>query len=75
MLRLMGDSAGFTHRCRETHVGEAMSAPPVTVQAAADYSRIMDAFQRSGGRALPVVDRGGRSRGLLLRKDFIGVLK
>ena len=72
MLRLMGDSAGFTHRCHETYVSDAMTAPPVTVSAQADFRQIMQAFQHCGGRALPVVERNGRFCGLLLRKDFIG---
>jgi CBS domain-containing membrane protein len=71
MLELMADPAGFSHRCHETPVSAAMSAPAVTLPPEADFAAIAAAFRRCPGRSLPVVDRDGRLLGLLLRKHFV----
>ena len=71
LLRLVADQGVFTHRCHETPVREAMTAPAVTVTEAAGFQGIVSAFQAHDGRSMPVVDEQGRFRGLLLRKDFV----
>jgi len=71
MLNLMADPAGFSHRCHETPVSTAMSAPAECVGADADFAAITRAFARGGGRSLPVTGPDGRLLGLLLRKDFV----
>jgi CBS domain-containing membrane protein len=71
LLRLMEDTAGFTHRCHETQVRAAMTTPAVTVPEGAGFADIVAAFHNHEGRGMPVVDNAGRLRGLLLRKDFL----
>ncbi len=71
MLDLMENPCAFTHRCHETPVSAAMSSPVESVPAEAGFARISAAFQRCGGRSLPVTDGNGRLLGLLLRKDFV----
>lgn len=68
-LRLIQDSCEITHRCHETPVGDAMTAPAVAVDADAGFAEIMSAFERHPGRSAPVIDADGRFCGLLLRKD------
>ncbi len=71
MLRLVADAGNFTHRCHETPVSEAMTAPAIVVGADAGFREIVSAFHTHEGRAMPVVDTRGRLQGLLLRKDFV----
>jgi CBS domain-containing protein len=71
LLRLLEDSARFSHRCHETPVSDAMTAPPVAVSEKAGFRQILGAFRTHEGRSMPVVDGDGRLRGLLLRKDFL----
>jgi CBS domain-containing protein len=61
----------FTHRCHETPVSEAMTAPAVTVTTDAGFREIVSAFHAHEGRSMAVVDGRGRFRGLLLRTDFV----
>lgn len=70
-LRLIGDACEIKHRCHETPVSVAMTAPAVAVNADARFADIMAAFSRHPGRSAPVVDAQGRLCGLLLRKDFL----
>ncbi len=71
MLRLVEGDGGFSHRCHETPVSEAMTAPAVTITVGADFREIVAAFHAHEGRSMPVVDVAGKLQGLLLRKDFI----
>lgn len=71
LLRLVREPATFGHRCHETPVAEAMTAPAVTVAEDASFRQILAAFRAHPGRSMPVTDSGGRLRGILLRKDFI----
>lgn len=71
LLRLVEDQGVFTHRCHETPVSEAMTAPAVTIAAGAGFREIISAFHAHEGRSMPVVDGDGELQGLLLRKDFI----
>jgi CBS-domain-containing membrane protein len=71
LLKLVTDQTQFTHRCHETPVGEAMTAPAITIAEQAGFREILHAFHRHGGRSMPVVDDQGHLKGLLLRKDFI----
>lgn len=73
LLGMLEDSFEFKHRCHETHVREAMSAPAVTVTPDAGVGEVTNAFHRHDGRATPIVDRDGRLLGMLLRKDFFAV--
>jgi len=73
LLRLIDDADGFSHRCHETPVSEAMAGTPVTINEQAGFFQIIKAFHQHEGRSMPVVDAGGHLRGLLLRKDFIEV--
>lgn len=74
MLRLVADPAGFTHRCHETRVAEAMTMPAVILPLNATYSDILSAFTHHPGRSLPVVDPQGHLAGLVFRKDFLMAL-
>ncbi len=71
LLRLVDDPASFTHRCHETPVAKAMTAPAVTVTEDSKFRQILTAFRAHPGRSMPVTDADGRLRGILLRKDFI----
>ena len=72
LLRLVDEPGGtFGHRCHETPVAEAMTAPVVTVTEDASFRQILAAFHAHPGRSMPVTDANGRLRGILLRKDFI----
>lgn len=71
LLKLVADQSLFTHRCHETPVSEAMTAPAITITEQAGFRDIVRAFHRHEGRSMPVVDDEGRLKGLLLRKDFI----
>ena len=71
LLKLVADRSVFTHRCHETPVSEAMTAPAITIPAQAGFRDIVHAFHGHEGRSMPVVDTEGRLKGLLLRKDFI----
>jgi len=71
MLRLIEGDGGFSHRCHETTVSEAMTAPAATITASAGFREIVSAFHAHEGRSMPVVDADGRLQGLLLRKDFL----
>ena len=74
MLRLLDDNGELEHRCHETHVAEAMTAPAVSVAATAGFREVLDAFRHHGGRSMPVVDQNGAPLGMLLRKDFLNAL-
>jgi CBS-domain-containing membrane protein len=71
LLKLVADQSLFTHRCHETPVSEAMTAPAITIAEQAGFRDIVHAFHRHEGRSMPVIDDEGRLKGLLLRKDFI----
>ena len=71
LLRLFEEPGSFGHRCHETPVADAMTAPAVTVTEDATFRQILAAFRAHPGRSMPVTDAGGRLRGILLRKDFI----
>lgn len=71
MLNLLDDAFEFTHRCHETSVREAMTAPVVTLAKDAEFGAVVRAFRQHGGRSMPVVNSDGQLLGLLLRKDFI----
>ncbi|MDD5250839.1 MAG: CBS domain-containing protein [Rhodocyclaceae bacterium] len=71
LLRLIDDSCEVTHRCHETPVSAAMTAPAISVGIDAGFREIMAAFRRHPGRSVPVLDEHGRVCGLLLRKDFL----
>jgi CBS domain-containing membrane protein len=74
LLRMIDDSCEVSHRCHETPVREAMSAPAVTVRPEAGFREMMAAFRGHPGRSMPVADAGGRLQGLLFRKDFLEAL-
>ena len=74
LLRMIDDSCEVSHRCHETPVREAMTAPAVTVRPEAGFREMMAAFRRHAGRSMPVADAQGRLKGLLLRKDFLEAL-
>lgn len=71
LLRMVEDSCELSHRCHETPVREAMTAPAITVRPEAGFREMMAAFRGHAGRSMPVADAQGRLRGLLLRKDFL----
>jgi CBS-domain-containing membrane protein len=73
LLKLVTDQTQFTHRCHETPVGEAMTAPAITIAEQAGFREILHTFHRHEYRSMPVVDDKGHLKGLLLRKDFIKV--
>jgi CBS-domain-containing membrane protein len=74
LLRMVEDSCELSHRCHETPVREAMTAPAITVRPEAGFREMMAAFRRHAGRSMPVADAQGKLRGLLLRKDFLEAL-
>lgn len=71
LLRAAADTEPFRQACSATTVGDYMTAPAVTVPPAAGFLEIVAAFQRHGGRGMPVVDADGRLLGLLLRKSVV----
>ena len=71
LLRLIVDQGVFAHRCRETPVREAMTAPAVTIAFDAGFRAIVNGFHAHEVRSMPVVDVEGGLQGMLLRKDFI----
>jgi len=71
LLRLVADQGVFAHRCHETSVSEAMTAPAVTIAADAGFRAIVNGFHAHEVRSMPVVGAEGRLQGLLLRKDFV----
>ena len=74
LLRMIEDSCEVSHRCHETPVHQAMSAPAITVRPEAGFREMMAAFRAHAGRSMPVADAEGRLRGLLFRKDFLEAL-
>jgi len=74
LLRMMDDTCEVSHRCHETPVREAMTAPAIAVRPQAGFRQIIAAFRQHAGRSMPVVDEGGRLVGMLLRKDFLEAL-
>lgn len=74
LLRMIDDSCEVSHRCHETPVRDAMSAPAVTVPPQAGFREIIAAFRRHAGRSMPVTGDDARLRGMLLRKDFLEAL-
>ena len=74
LLRMIDDACEASHRCHETPVREAMTAPALSVQPEAGLREMMAAFRRHAGRSMPVADAQGRLRGLLLRKDFLDAI-
>ncbi len=74
LLRMIDDSCEVSHRCHETPVHEAMTAPAITVRPEAGFREMMEAFRGHAGRSMPVADADGRLRGLLFRKDFLEAL-
>jgi len=71
LLSMLDGAFEFKHRCHETPVSAAMTAPAVTVARDAGFGEVIAAFHKHEGRSLPVVESDGRLLGLLLRKDFI----
>jgi len=70
LLSMLDEAFELKHRCHETPVSEAMTAPAVTLTRDAGFGEIISAFHQHDGRSIPVVDSEGRLLGLLLRKDF-----
>jgi CBS domain-containing membrane protein len=71
LLSMLDEEFELKHRCHETPVSKAMTAPAVTVSENAGFAETIAAFRHHQGRSMPVVDGDGRLLGLLLRKDFI----
>lgn len=71
LLKMLKDSFEFSYIFHETTVSSAMTKPAVTVSQDAEFTEIIAAFHRHGGRSMPVVEADGRLLGLLLRKDFL----
>ena len=71
LLSMLDESFEFKHRCHETRVSEAMTAPTITVGRDAGFKEVVGAFHRHEGRSTPIVDSDGRLLGMLLRKDFL----
>ncbi|MEN6587967.1 MAG: CBS domain-containing protein [Sulfuricella sp.] len=71
LLSMLDDAFELKHKCHETPVSAAMTAPAVTVTGDAGFAEIVRAFRQHDGRGIPVVDGEGRLLGMLLRKDFI----
>lgn len=74
LLRMINDTCEVSHRCHETPVREAMTAPAIAVRPQAGFRQIIAAFRQHAGRSMPVVDEGDRLVGMLLRKDFLEAL-
>ncbi|MGA7595978.1 MAG: CBS domain-containing protein [Gallionella sp.] len=73
LLNMLDEEFELKHRCHETPVSRAMTAPAVTVRENAGFAETVAAFHQHQGRSMPVVDGGGRLLGLLLRKDFLNL--
>ncbi len=59
LLRMVENSCEVSHRCHETPVHEAMTAPAVTVRPEAGFRETMAAFRGHPGRSMPVADAAG----------------
>jgi CBS domain-containing membrane protein len=70
LLSMLDDGFKLKHRCHETPVSAAMTAPVVSVTQDAGFKEVVAAFHQHNGRSIPVVESDGRLLGLLLRKDF-----
>lgn len=70
LLKMLVETFEFEHRCHETPVSQAMTAPAVTVTRDAGFEEVINAFHQHNGRSIPVVNSDGRLLGLLLRKDY-----
>jgi CBS domain-containing membrane protein len=70
LLNMLDDAFEFKHRCHETPVSAAMTAPAVALTPDASFREVIAAFHKHEGRSIPIVDSDGRLLGLLLRKDF-----
>ncbi len=75
LLSMLDQEFELKHRCHETPVSKAMTAPAITVGRDAGFAETIAAFHRHDGRSVPVVDSGGRLLGLLLRKDFLSAYR
>jgi CBS-domain-containing membrane protein len=71
LARLMAEPGLITPNGCQRSVRDLMTSPAVTVPETADFLRMMGAFGRHPGRAMPVVSADGRLVGLLLRKQFL----
>ena len=71
LLNMLDDRFSLEHRCQETPVHVAMTAPARCVPLDAGFAQIFTAFREHDGRSTPVIDSAGRLQGLLLRKDFL----
>lgn len=70
LLNMLDETFELQHRCHDTPVSTAMTAPAISVARDAGFEEVVGAFHRHNGRSMPVVDSEGRLCGLLLRKDF-----
>lgn len=71
LLNMLDEGFEFKHRCHETLVSAAMTAPAVVLSPDARFRDVVSAFHKHDGRSIPIVDSDGRLLGLLLRKDFV----
>lgn len=69
--RYLADPDVLEHALHETTVAEIMTAPAITVEVDARFSRIVERFHVRAANRLPVVDHDGVLVGVLSRKDFI----
>ncbi len=70
LLSMLDDAFEFKHRCHETLVSVAMTAPAVVLTRDAGFRDVIAAFHKHDGRSIPIVESDGSVAGLLLRKDF-----
>ena len=61
------------HRSDHIRVGEVMSTPPVTIDAAATLPEAADRMTRDGIHRLVVVDDHGRPIGVLAAMDYVAL--
>jgi CBS domain-containing protein len=61
------------HRSDQIRVGQVMSTPPVTVDAAATLAEAADRMTREGIHRLVVVDAHGRPIGVLAAMDYVAL--
>ncbi len=69
--RYLKEPETLGHTLHKTTVAAIMTAPAITVESDARFSRIVERFHLRGANRLPVVDANGVLVGVLSRKDFI----
>ena len=70
LLQLLEGTFDVTQQYQQTIVSTVMTQPVVSIPQHAEFMDIIVAFEKHGGRSMPVMSVDGKMSGLLLRRDF-----